>query len=545
MSKSELDTKFNAGYYNLSIRAKNILKDIKLGTFEDFYEHFVHGYSVVNFHKIRNCGSKTQFELRNFYNELEECYIKSGLLREEDTTEEYLEEKVVFSLKKRLIFKKKLQLISIRAINILTQLKAANISGFYDNIIRKKNKNFIQNVKNCGQKTLNEIKEFELTILELIHDKSINNESDGILSDLKVWLFENENFRDVELNIIHNYLMLDQGGTAKTYQAIGTDHGLTRERVRQITEKIPLKIKKIINTLKQNYNYEIYSYFQGDCLEVTEKFVKQLNTSQDTNFSKAFIIFVLSSIDHPQYSFVNTEKKFRDYNGFFIRKDIPFNSEECYKYLKGIHSRRRKKDLEVPLRDLIEFCKIGELLEEEGTLNEELNEMENRIIKVFGFIATILSSEENEISINTESIIFKKNTYYLIHEHIVKILNEFNKPMHYEDIYNECIKRGITATSPLSVHATLTRNTEVFGLKGQGKYGLLEWGGYFGKIGDVAERKIREYNKPIDRKELEEFLSRELYISQSSISVVLFNYELENRFVKLKNDKITLREWDK
>ena len=47
----------------------------------------------------------------------------------------------------------------------------------------------------------------------------------------------------------------------------------------------------------------------------------------------------------------------------------------------------------------------------------------------------------------------------------------------------------------------------------------------------------------LNRKELEEILCRELYISQASIREVLLHYENEDRFMKSKNDTISLKEW--
>lgn len=64
-------------------------------------------------------------------------------------------------------------------------------------------------------------------------------------------------------------------------------------------------------------------------------------------------------------------------------------------------------------------------------------------------------------------------------------------------------------------------------------------GWLFGTIGDVTEKLLRERNKPIEQKELENILCRELYISQDSIINVLVRYENEQRFTLLKNNMIS------
>jgi hypothetical protein len=166
-----------------------------------------------------------------------------------------------------------------------------------------------------------------------------------------------------------------------------------------------------------------------------------------------------------------------------------------------------------------------------------------QVLKVFKLFEETYSDAANEIQLTRNFIIIKRNTKKLKHEFIVDILNEYKKPMHFTELYEECLKRNIKVTSALAIHGLMQHYPEVFGLKGQGMYGLKEWGGRFGTIGDVAEQIIKEKNQPIDRRELINTLCRELYVSQDSVSTVLFFYEPEKRFIKWKNDKVGLHEW--
>ena len=158
-------------------------------------------------------------------------------------------------------------------------------------------------------------------------------------------------------------------------------------------------------------------------------------------------------------------------------------------------------------------------------------------------LADYYQAENNPISVDSDIVIFEKNTRKYTYDYLAEILNHYKKPMHFTELYNICCEKGMEISTPLNIHATIQHHPDIFGLKGQGIYGLVEWGGYFGTIGDVTERLLKERNKPIDRKELEDILCRELYISQSSIREVLFHYAHENRFVKLKNDTVALKEW--
>ena len=137
----------------------------------------------------------------------------------------------------------------------------------------------------------------------------------------------------------------------------------------------------------------------------------------------------------------------------------------------------------------------------------------------------------------------RRNTKKHKYEYLAEILNIYKKPMHFSNLFKECLLRNIDVGSDANVHSTMMRFPNIFGLKGPGIWGLIEWGGYFGTIGDVTEKILRERNQPIERKELETILCRELYISQDSIINVLVRYEHEKRFVLLKNNMISLKEW--
>ena len=140
------------------------------------------------------------------------------------------------------------------------------------------------------------------------------------------------------------------------------------------------------------------------------------------------------------------------------------------------------------------------------------------------------------------NIIFERNTKKLTYEYLVEILEEFGKPMHYVELFKECIKRGYPVKSDMGVHSTLFNHSAVFGLKGAGIFNLRKNGGYFGTIGNVAEKYLRGKGCPIPLKELETFINNEMVISRYSIRMVLFKYKKEGRFI-LNNKLVSLREW--
>lgn len=533
MTLNNLEKDFYYEYQCLSQRAKNILCDLEIDTLIKLKAKLKASSNIINIGLVRNCGVKTEMELEGF--------LKKFKLNKEDFNsandnciekENHLKKEIVVGNKTEMIFHKEMHGLSVRAMNILGQLNAADIKGFHRNIISNNDQYYFLRAKNCGRKTLSELKIFESKVIELINQDKSSANNYGLFSDLEYCLYESGQNRNTGIDILNNLLGVKQNCIEKTLKEIGDDHSLSSERIRQISVRLQKKINNLVMGLKRNGTGNIEDYFSGDAFFVSDDMVELINTSQKTSFSKGFIVYVFECFDHPLYNFVRTEKRLKDYNGIFVKKHIPFNFKLCIDYLYKILFSRRKKDVIVSLRNLLKDYQNTEQIIEKELISNTLN-----------IIISSLNLEENTVVYTNDSIIFKKNTIKLSYEYLREILNEKKVPMHFEDLFEICKERNIKLTSAYSVHSAMISQSDIFGLKGQGKYGLIEWGGYFGKIGDVAEQKIREKKSPIDRRELEEFLCRELYISQDSISVVLFNYELEDRFKKLNNDKITLKEW--
>ena len=115
--------------------------------------------------------------------------------------------------------------------------------------------------------------------------------------------------------------------------------------------------------------------------------------------------------------------------------------------------------------------------------------------------------------------------------------------MHFVEMYKECIKRGYPIKSDMGVHSTLINHSDIFGLKGAGTFTLRKFGGYFGTIGNVAERYLLEKGQPVPLAEVEKFINKELIISKYSIRMVLFKYKHEERFKLDSKNLVSLKEW--
>ena len=542
MTKQEFQKNFSIKVEILSNRAQNILRKLRLHDYENFYDYYVLQHKTIPFNKVQNCGEKTQGDLNKFVESILQHAKNISNEKETVDTIENSADKFQINKKLEIKFEEEFYKLKARTQNILSSVGVNEIKFFYEKIILNGNLSKILELKNCGIATYNEIVSFKDNIYQSLKSNKDSDEINGFFYDISLLFFRNKFFKRVELDIFLFFFGFVQNEKSSTLQEIAERNKLTKERVRQISFTVIDKIKGIAHSLFSKENYNACQYFQGNSFYIDAKFTYQINNSEKTNFSPSFITYVLEAAQHPSYYFICISNKMKYYSGVFVNTAIQFDFKLCFKFLSQYIDQRRKEDVKIKLDDLIQSYKR---IQKENLFSnsEGLNLYDQmEILEVFKLFAEAISNDQNQVILNQDYIVFKRNTKKLKYEFLVEILDEYKKPMHFTELYEECVKKGI-ATSVASIHSMMARYPKIFGLKGPGIYGLLEWGGYFGTIGDVAEKLLNERAQPIDRKELVDILCRQLYISQDSINTVLFFYEPEQRFIKMKNDKIGLKEW--
>lgn len=536
---------FKYEYDKISARAKNVLFSFGVNNLDSFHKIILsnRSFEIPN---IRNCGVHTINEIVS----LKDKIIKSIPVTKKGISAPNLHEKnialkekeilkpIVFSGRVELLFDQQFDQLSTRTKNVLESFGTNHLKGFWEKFLNDNTNSInILRLKNCGDKTRNEIQQFQGTISKEIDKSSDFLGATDYFKDLQVYLKSGSVLRSVEQNIFINYYGFEKTEKRETLDEIASRSGLTNERIRQISIYLMKRVEEIALKVFQNKTDYLNKYFQNDFFEISNDVADEINKSEDTNFSSAFLTFVLDCIKSSDYDFVCIEPKNNLYSGIFVKKDFPIDFQKCSAFIGNYIGIRRKEDLKFDIRDLVKAFR------KDPSINDLYEHRKDSIISAISLIASCFSDKKDIIVVVSDSLILKRNTKRLKYEFLVDILNNFKKPMHYTEIYDECLKNGIKSTSPLSIHGIIQHHPKVFGLKGPGIYGLIEWGGYFGTIGDVTEKILRERNEPIDRRDLIDILCRELYISQDSISTVLFNYEPEQRFVKMRNDTVGLRNW--
>lgn len=568
---------------NFSVRAENVCIGVGLDSLYkilDFYNKY------KSFIKIRNCGSKTNKELINF------CVKYKNILIDNSKTFVNIN---INTLPNNIelidyYFNRNIDKLSTRARNILIYIrnKSNNKEDFFKTLHIINNNP--RRLRNAGDKTATEIKAYVGNIINMFDDSNnIDIEYENLILtiedkfNLKITdyienfnsLYKNKDlplFKIIDVILKHSncydnvekeLIKTCYNSTIQTPSDIGGKFNLSRERIRQKKNNLNKKyfqyngiISHLVRIVKDYIKIKEYEINFGDnVIIVNPNIIDNINSYNNTDFTNFFIVKIISLLDKNYFlinSFYKNQNIFQKikkgdfklrYN--YIIKD-QFDKASIIRFIDFIYNNiyvKREKDIIIDKFTLLNKFVHGYKKTFNNNIDVTINkEPNNKIYDEYIEIFNLILSKEFNLIFENDKVLLPRNAPKYKYEYLIEILREFKKPMHYSDIYKECKNRNIDFKNELGVHIKLQNHPAIFGLKGPGTYGLKECGGYFGSIGDVAEKYLKLKNCPVHLKELEEFLCSELIISQDSIREVLFNYDMEKRFERLKNGMVVLKD---
>lgn len=279
----------------------------------------------------------------------------------------------------------------------------------------------------------------------------------------------------------------------KSLEEIGKKYQISRERVRQIIEKVIEKTKKFFDPKILDFLVEEINSKGGAKLEDE---IKSENGRE--------VVFLM----HYDQRFERI-KKTKNYFAFWVTsKEV---KEKVKKILFELEKIFEKENKTLTLKEIAEiFKEKEEILKEYLKISRVIAEREG----VFGL------KKWPEISPKTA-----RDKAYLI-------LKKIQKPLHFKELAKLCqIKEERT------LHNALIRSDE-FVLMGRGIYGLKEWGVYEGTTKDVLIKILKEKGKPLSKEEILEELKKHKLVKPATVFAVLTSKE----FKKDSQGKYTVEE---
>lgn len=523
----------------ISVRSYNVCRSNKINTIGDLKAYYD---KYGSFDNLRNCGRRSNGELiklclhyENFNFNKQSNQSKGNKFREIISELSRLQRDVINSF--IYVNTQNLSNRSRNAINshLNGNLKVKRFSeSFYF-----KNTFDVRDLKNVGRKSIPEleiylelIKNFILEVKELENEKqliSLKNkyliQKNFSISEIPTMVLESESiflltdylinknalFDSNQTTIIKRSLKIFKDQESKNLEEIGEEVNLTRERVRQI-RKICIEslfsrllfIQNFNEDLLQNYNLDINSVY----LDIDSQIVDKINNSNNINFSKEFITYILYTYLFDRFSLIGdiedvlqpkyfNSRGSHDWNNFYlISKEIATKVD-----FEGFANDISKR--------LTERIKKTYSFNFKGYLSRFIDGDDFAILKVTIPIVEKLVNEEFSLFLDLDdNISFQRNTVKQVPEYIVEALENLGKPSKITDIYNWINSKYPGTTKNVNaLRGSCQRDNRIIYFGRSSTFGLKRWektrtGIKGGTIKEIVSELLEKSNTPLHVNEI-------------------------------------------
>ena len=311
-----------------------------------------------------------------------------------------------------------------------------------------------------------------------------------------------------------------------TFNAIGQEFKVTRERIRQIQEeclsdirsqKTPAKLKDFINAAKKILKQS------GNVLE--EKiFINELKEKFGDDTPDSVVSFLLN-LDENFYYFSG--------NNFFK----PF---WCFANIDLNEIKKLAEDIESTLKERQTPITLNEIKKEiDGSIN--LKHIQNVMYiykkigrNPFGQFGLISWSIINPLNARDKAYFLMK--YYLKKPIHFKVLTNHLKESEFLNA-TQAVNRKRKEVSIQTVHNELIKDPR-FVLVGHGHYALTEWGYQPGVIKDIISQVLQTSNSPLSEKEI---ISKVKEQRMAKDNTIKFNLRNNNKFERTHDGKYQIK----
>lgn len=317
-----------------------------------------------------------------------------------------------------------------------------------------------------------------------------------------------------------------KNGRRMTLESIGKEHGITRERVRQIEEDALNNLRKpqLISKLGDFFD-AIHKHIAGhghikNEERLLEDDFNEIFAGQKATYPKSALYFLLT-LGKPFEKISET----KDWHGFWTtnKSMVPEVKNTLVSLHKKMEEHGKALDKKTLLDIAASLAKLKDLPDSEKALLSYIN-----ISKKIGSNVFDEYGLANWTEINPRGM---KDKAYLV-------LKRLNKPIHFMQVAKEIEKAGLAKKSahPQTVHNELIKDNR-FVLVGRGTYALTDWGFIPGTIKDVISKTLKDAQGPLAK---EDIVSAVLAQRQVKGNTIVLNLQNKKHFKKTGDGKYTL-----
>ena len=309
--------------------------------------------------------------------------------------------------------------------------------------------------------------------------------------------------KDRTRDIVVQRFGLDESARGKTLEAIGNQYGVTRERVRQITNFA-------INSIKENPSFDLSSDAFIELKDIIHKKGKIISEKDILSHLAAdpatenHIYFLLVLGD----DFIKMKEDDDFHHRWTIDSEM---ADKVHEALRKLHGNIREEDL-IPEKDIIaSMKKYGEEIAKE-TISDDIARSWLNISKI------ITSNALGEWGYFYSPNIRPRG----VRDLAFLVFRKEGSPMHFLEVAKKIASYFARDAHPATVHNELIKDDR-FVLVGRGIYALKEWGYKFGTVRDVIMHIIKSEKNPVAKEDIIKRVLKERYVKENTILVNLQN----------------------
>jgi len=422
------------------------------------------------------------------------------------------------------------------------------------NALRRANIHTIQQLINCTEKDLLSLRNIGVTTLYDVRNKlnsyidtmlrtgdwdpQLIQNSDNTESSLSPPLEQvgaaptldeafNELFRTLKNPRQSMIIRLRYGlgdGIPRTLEEIGQHFSITRERVRQIENKI---FKRIFHPTRRYILDDIVRPFQF-VLRQAGGILKEGQIAE--KISEVTVLGEINPIGATRFVLGVTSQLEEIWDGIWALKECPL---ECFPIVTSTAAMRLEKNHS--------RMRYNKLVSEVRRTLESGDDASQRAADTLFIEACLQADTQFEISHDGWCVLSKWQQSYV--DKIVEVLRGKNTPLHYSEIASNAntLLNGNREVPEHNIHAILQRRQDLFVWVGQGTYALVEWGiqrptYYVEIISDILEAEGESL--PAD-----EIIRRVEEIRPCKKTSIMMYLTLNDRFAEFGPSTYGLRKW--
>ena len=314
------------------------------------------------------------------------------------------------------------------------------------------------------------------------------------------------------------------GFSARTLEAIGKEHNLTRERVRQIEKESIKFLRTKLSDEQLSEAVKMLTAIISDCGKIIRELeLIRVLTSEATDEEKRSILFLLH-IAEELLEVKETEAMHQAWSS------VTYNHE----FFKNIiHTAKEilKKEGK-PLKEL----ELIEKLKQTDFYNENQLDLNEKVIRNYIDLSKeIQKNPFEELGLNEWTEINPKD----VGDKAYIVMKHHKKPEHYTAITELINKHGFDKRTAHkeTVHNELIKDPR-FVLVGRGIYALTEWGYEKGVVADVIADILKSSKGGMSRDEIISEVMKRRMVKRNTVLVALSNKKLFTKVGKNKYDLV-------